>query len=53
MDLTMAGAGCIAGNLIGRLTFQKTVSDRRFLDVALMCIGLLFIVGSRYHLFGG
>jgi len=39
MDLTMLGVGLIVGNMIGRLMRQKSVDDRRGLDIALMCIG--------------
>jgi hypothetical protein len=53
MNLTMLGVGIIAGNMFGRLMFQKSVDDRRGLDITLMYIGLLLIIGSQYHLFGG
>ena len=53
MDLTMMGIGFIIGNMIGRFMRQKSVDDRRGLDIALMCIGLFLILGSQYHLFGG
>ena len=51
MDLTLMGVGFIVGNLVYR-GFRREEDPYKVTDIAMICLGLAFIVGSRYHFFG-
>ena len=51
MDFTTLGAGLIVGDMIGR--YFTNGSPKKIGEILLPFIGLILMIGSKYHLFGG